>query len=87
MVGTTLPGIDYPQQGEKVQVGHYAVRISGCTGECQVSIDDGDWQNCRNAEGFWWYDWSADQPGTHRISVRTRIGAAWVKTNRSCNVV
>ena len=81
------PNVDYPQAGEKVQRGHYSIRISGCTGECQAAIDDGDWQNCRAADGFSWYDWAPEQPGTHRIAVRVRIGNKWVKAQRSCRVV
>ena len=79
--------IDYPQAGEKVQRGHYSIRVSGCEGECQAAIDDGDWQNCRNADGFSWYDWSAEQSGAHRISVRVRSGKKWLKIERACIVV
>ena len=79
--------IDYPQAAENVQRGHYSIRISGCLNECQVAIDDGEWQPCRSAEGFSWYDWYPEQPGTHRISVRVRSGNKWVKTQRACRVV
>jgi len=78
--------IDYPQAGESVGRGHYAVRVSAGGGECEISIDDGPWQACRSADGFSWYDWSPEQTGSHRISVRTRVGNGWVKTDRTCKV-
>ena len=80
------PCVDYPQAGEKVQRGHYAVRISSAGSECQISINEGDWQDCRHADGFAWFDWQPETAGSHRISVRTRQGAKWVKADRSCEV-
>jgi len=79
-------GIDYPQAGEPVARGHYAIRISGCDGECQVSIDDGDWQSCRSADGYWWYDWCPTETGRQRISARVRSGNKWLKVQRTCEV-
>ena len=77
--------IDYPQAGEKIQRGHYAIRISGSDGECHVSIDGGGWQSCRSDAGYSWYDWDA-QPGSHHISARTRVLAKWVKAETTCDV-
>lgn len=77
--------IDYPQAGEKVQAGHYAIRISGCAAKCQVMIDDGEWQTCRSADGFCWYDW-APEAGRHKIAVRARAGNKWLKAQRTCDV-
>ena len=79
--------IDYPQADEKVARGHYAIRISGCAGECQVAIDGGEWQSCRSADGYQWYDWNPAETGTHRISVRAHVGNRWVKADRTCRVV
>ena len=80
--------IDYPQVGEKVACGHYAIRISGCEGECQITIDGtGDWQNCRCDGGFQWFDWNPTETGAHRISVRTHVANKWVKADRTCRVV
>jgi hypothetical protein len=80
--------IDYPQVGEPVARGHYAIRISGCEGECQVTIDGtGVWQECRRDGGFQWFDWTPSETGAHRISVRARAGNKWVKTDRTCRVV
>lgn len=80
------PNIDYPQPAEKISTGHYAIRISGCQAECEVAVDDGDWQACRSADGFCWYDWTPREPGRHRISVRARGGNRWLKAQRTCQV-
>lgn len=78
--------IDYPQSGEKVNRGHYAIRISAGKRECQVAIDKNPWQKCRSADGFSWYDWSPAKPGAYRISARIRVGNKWVKSERLCTV-
>lgn len=78
--------VDYPQQGETVRRGHYAVRISGGNGESQVAVNEGKWEPCRLDGGFHWYDWYPEQTGSHRLLVRTRIGSKWVKTERVCDV-
>jgi len=78
--------IDYPQADEKVNRGHYAVRISAGGSECQISIDDSTWQTCRRSDAFSWYDWFPKQIGSHRISVRTCVGGRWVKADRTCKV-
>jgi hypothetical protein len=87
MIGCIPPVIDYPQAGEKVLRGHYSIRISGGSGDCQAAIDGGDWQSCRTADGYHWYDWSPEKTGSHRISVRVRSGHKWVKVQRTCRVV
>jgi len=85
-VTKTKIGIDYPQEGERVHLGHYAIRISGCAGECQISFDGGDWQGTRCDAGYCWYDWFPEQSGSHRITVRTRAEGKWSKTDRFCDV-
>jgi hypothetical protein len=82
----TRLNIDYPQPGEKVQRGHYAVRISADGAQCQVSVDDDSWQDCRVADGYSWFDWTPEKAGSHRIAVRARAGSKWVKTERVCAV-
>lgn len=80
--------IDYPERGEEVRRGHYAVRISGCEGECHIAIDDtGGWQTCRTADGFYWFDWNPQHAGSYEILVRARLGDKWVRTQRTCRVV
>jgi hypothetical protein len=78
--------IDYPQQGERVQRGHYAVRISAGEAECQACVDGSEWQSCRSDAGFSWFDWYPEKPGTHTISVRVRVNGKWTKTERVCDV-
>jgi len=78
--------IDYPQEGERVNPGHYSIRVSAIGEQTQVSIDNGTWQNCRQDSGYDWYDWNPEGTGTHRITARTRVNNAWVKTNRTCQV-
>ena len=80
------PDIDYPQIGEKVARGHYAIRISGCAGKCEVAIDDGTWRSCRCADGYCWYDWYPTEIGRHRICARVRSGNKWLKVQRTGEV-
>ena len=63
--------IDYPQEGETVSGLHYAIRIGASEGgNVEISIDGGDWQQCRNGGGYWWYDWGYFTPGTHKLTAR-----------------
>lgn len=80
------PCIDYPQAGEKVHCGQYAIRISNAEGECHVSVDGGGWQNCRSDGGFCWYDWCPTEPGSHRIAIRSRANGKWTRTETTCEV-
>ncbi|MCG3204923.1 MAG: hypothetical protein KCHDKBKB_01640 [Elusimicrobia bacterium] len=62
--------IDYPQKGETIMPGHYAVRISGTPEtDVEVSINGGPWQCCRADAGFYWFDWWAE-PGDARLLAR-----------------
>ncbi|MDD5656225.1 MAG: hypothetical protein PHF00_03115 [Elusimicrobia bacterium] len=78
--------IDYPQPGETVRRGHYAIRVSGGNGESQISIDDGEWHKTRSEAGFEWFDWFPETPGSHRIAFRTRTAGKWARIERVCNV-
>lgn len=79
--------VDYPKVGELVARGHYAVRISGCQGDCQIAFTGAtDWQNCRRDGAYHWFDWNPTETGAHRISVRTRVENNWVKFDRNCRV-
>ncbi|MCX5794517.1 MAG: hypothetical protein NTY77_03360 [Elusimicrobia bacterium] len=83
--GDKIPRIDYPRSGEKVQRGHYAVRISAPAGECHVAIDGGGWHSCRRDAGYFWYDWRP-APGAHHIVVRNRVDNGWGHTETTCEV-
>ena len=66
--------IEYPKQDEVVRHPEYTVRI--CAREhadaVEVAFDQGDWQPCREALGFWWFDWKGFDSGEHEIVARSR---------------
>lgn len=62
--------IDYPQKGETVMPGHYAIRVSGTPEtEVEVRVNGGEWHSCRAGAGFYWLDWWAE-PGDLRLVAR-----------------
>lgn len=78
--------VDHPQNNEIVSGLHYAIRIGASnTGSVDLSIDNGDWQACRNAAGFWWFDWGYFTPGTHKITARLQDGQG--KTIKKSTVI
>jgi hypothetical protein len=73
--------VDFPQEGESIWTGHYAIRLSGTpNAEVEVSINNGDWKACRAAVGYYWHDWWAD--GTaNEIAARIRVNKGkWQKS-------
>ncbi len=67
--------IDYPQNNETVYCGHYCFRL-GSRKPCsamQVSINGGEWQNCRQANGYWWYDWWNFNTGNFYIEAKAYV--------------
>lgn len=67
--------IDYPLAGEIVTSPHYAFRIgAGGADRVEVSIDGKEWQPCRPAAGYWWFDWSGYNAGPHQIRARIPSG-------------
>lgn len=67
--------LDYPQAGESVQPGHYAIRVAAKDGATvEVSIDGSAWVPCRSAVGYFWFDWEPSLPGTHTILARAKNG-------------
>lgn len=66
--------LDYPQDGEAVRPGHYAVRVAAAgAGQVQVRIDDAPWFDCRQSVGHFWLDWSPVE-GERRLQARARSG-------------
>ena len=65
--------VGYPKENEIINNPSYTIKI-GVTGEgnVEISIDGGDWESCRQSEGFWWYDWANYPPGTHKVIVGLR---------------
>ncbi|MGA2090441.1 MAG: hypothetical protein ABSH12_03140 [Endomicrobiales bacterium] len=63
--------IDYPTESETISGLHYAIRIgSSANGLVELSINNGPWESCRYADGYWWYDWGYYLPGPIKISAR-----------------
>ncbi|MDD5209131.1 MAG: hypothetical protein PHV36_07075 [Elusimicrobiales bacterium] len=63
--------VNYPQQKECITGSEYAFRIeAGTAGRVEISIDNKEWQPCRRAGGYWWYDWSGYLPGNHVATAR-----------------
>ena len=67
--------IDYPQNNETVFCGHYCFRLGSrkpCSG-MQVSINGGAWQNCRQANGYWWFDWWNFNTGNFYLEAKALV--------------
>ena len=82
--------IDYPKEEELVAPGHYAIRISGLPeAQVEISINESEWQGCRTALGFYWFDWAPSKPGEQIINARLRVGKnRWKNAEqRYCRVV
>lgn len=73
--------LDYPQAGETVRPGHYAVRVAAKPElAVEVAVDGGDWLPCREAVGYYWFDW-APTPGSHTLVARAKNGGPrWTKS-------
>lgn len=70
------PMVDFPQQGDTIRSREYTVRVGApqAARAVEVSFNQGPWQPCRPAEGYWWYDWTGFQAGEHEVVARA-IGA------------
>ena len=67
--------VECPGEGEAISRPYYTLQITAMLGGgVDVSIDQGDWLPCREALGFWWFDWSGFDAGPHELTVRTRVG-------------
>jgi hypothetical protein len=80
-LGKNYIGIDFPQVGEILTSGHYALRVStSATEGVEVSIDGKEWQPCRECVGFWWLDWSGYGSGVHTVVARITVGKRTLKS-------
>lgn len=63
--------VEFPRKDERIASTDYTIRVSApeSAEKVLVSIDEGEWQPCRPAVGYWWYDWSGYGNGEHRIVV------------------
>ena len=86
-----LVGIDYPQQDEGISSRQYTFRlgVNREASKIEVSIDRGPWMACRQAAGYWWFDWTNYQPGVHRVTARAlgTDGTAGISVQRRFQVI
>lgn len=67
--------LDYPQAGEAVRPGHYAVRVAAKPEVAvEISVDGAPFQPCREAVGYYWFDWNPATPGEHTLVARAKNG-------------
>ncbi len=74
---------DYPQRRDVILSKEYTFRL-GAQAQLkgvEISVDEGPWEPCRQAVGYWWYDWAGYAPGDHQAVARgiTPEGK-WVST-------
>ncbi|MCL2389602.1 MAG: hypothetical protein FWC85_04395 [Elusimicrobia bacterium] len=63
--------LDHPVHNETIFGNHYAIRIGASQdGFVEISFNKGEWQPCRYAAGYWWFDWEYFMPGNYTIAVR-----------------
>lgn len=82
--------IDFPTNNEEIPIGTgYTIRISASLCETvQISVNDGEWMECRNASGYWWFDWDEVEPGKYKIYARMKKadGTEAVSKRRLCKI-
>jgi hypothetical protein len=62
------PAIDYPKDAERVESPFYTFRVSAPNARAvSVAVDQGAWRECREAVGYWWFDWSPECSGEHEL--------------------
>lgn len=63
--------IDYPVEKETIFGNVYVIRIGASfDGFVEISFNNGEWQPCRFASGYWWFDWMYFKSGDYKISAR-----------------
>lgn len=82
--------IDFPKNNEEISSGTgYTVRIHAAECEAvEISINDSDWMPCRNASGYWWFDWDETEPGKYKIYARMlkKDGETVTSKRRLCKI-
>ena len=78
--------LDYPQERERVIGPEYTFRVAArAASRVEIAIDGNAWQPCRQAEGYWWYDWSGYLSGKHQAVARIQPQNDGQKsTSRTC---
>lgn len=74
--------IDYPMNNDTVFCGHYCFRLGSLRDVpyMRISINGGPWQECRRANGYWWFDWWNFQTGSFTAEACSEIDGKTVKT-------
>ncbi|MDD4166603.1 MAG: hypothetical protein PHN29_06235 [Endomicrobiaceae bacterium] len=63
--------IDHPCEKENITSSEYVIRIgASMDGYVEISFNDAEWEPCRFASGYWWFDWRYYKPGNVKISAR-----------------
>lgn len=63
--------IDHPCEKENISSSEYVIRIgASMEGYVEISFNDSEWEPCRFAAGYWWFDWQYYQLGNVKISAR-----------------
>ncbi|MCG3205593.1 MAG: hypothetical protein KCHDKBKB_02315 [Elusimicrobia bacterium] len=82
--------IDYPREEELIIPGHYAIRLSATpNSQVEISINSGEWQGCRTALGYYWFDWEPKTAGEITLVARQKTGPGRPQQSavRFCRVV
>jgi hypothetical protein len=76
--------IDYPQANATVYCGHYCFRLGSVPAAdwVKVSVNGGAWQDCRNANGYWWFDWWNFETGSFYAETLAMINGEEVKSSK-----
>jgi len=72
---STRLAVDFPKQNEIINSPQYTLRLCAPEGvkSVEVALDDGEWQPCRQAVGYWWFDWSGFGDGEHEVIARIEL--------------
>jgi len=66
--------LSYPREGELITSADYTFRAEAPSAKnMEISIDQSEWRTCRQAGGYWWYDWAGYRPGKHQAVVRMQL--------------
>ncbi len=68
--------IDYPRGGDVIPSGgHYAVRVGSKPHELvEITFDNKKWYPCREAVGYYWFDWYPTKAAKVTLVARARNG-------------
>lgn len=76
--------IDYPREEELVIPGHYAIRITAAPqAQVEISLNGGEWLGCRNAVGYYWFDWKPSVSGEYTLEARQKVGKGRTKKSET----